>query len=1145
MLTILPRSALEVIHGTYLRDFKLGFCGTPVVIDQTLIVIQSKPNEIPDVKCFCDEKHFGTACEYGVCPENQGLICSGHGHPDFGFGVERNASIQVRDDCIPVCAPGTRWCKGRCDALCDASDQICPLDRPYRCANKACVAALPKHCATGHEQGFWDNLQTIPVSISCALGEVSEACYGANGGPVSLPSPLLALDLTLDGNGTLQLTFSLQTTTLQAPGSFHVDFAPSSGYGTKLQTMSQVSHHSTESLLRLVPHPLVDAETYRLEKPGESATYIVQRVRSELVYDNSSSFAIQLLDQQNVLALSGSSLPLEVCFSSPWLCVWKWPEMVSPQLDLFLCSELFVSSVPGCTPPSSFVLRVQPTLIAFIAKQIWHVWNPTEALWNVQIPIEPTNLLYISGNATILSIKYLLLSDITTECVCLPYETSQTTYNSRYLDQSTRSLVQKELDKGLGVVLDAFGRTSLVRGVVVSLNPVKLEDSISREIVSPMGNVVRLTKREFSMGQTECDLTEYPTRCRDGSCSSISLVSVDDVTDTCVCVLDKDGSRCSCRDSFGVESTRVLESNLHESCFWAKQHQAVPIAGFKNNNNNTWISLDSHSIPIWFLLGSCNNTIAVNSLSLQEEDCLLGKKKVRAIHSLSGFQDRWIAFSVNPFSALFFDHLGGMSVLSEGMPNSIFTASSNSHLAAFARDTSSEFWASSSRDHDAFISVAFATPMRLIWVYCEFETVAFAAGGIVFPVTVYIQATISETPSNEDWVTLGQIPALKVINGSSTHSVLLHSETAYSSLRLHSYFPLAVRSFIPFTDQNCSTGRLSGVAPDIQSSIQTWLNEPPSVDPACVCDDSCVFAKDSACSDQLFYNLSGVVSQEGMCATGTDCTDCGTSLRLVNPAKVCGSPQISSLLESLATTPLAAISNTWTIGEFVSNGARLDFNLTKYNQTRMRWIKPQCLLECPFHTCLDGSCAHSSWACAETRFTCKGDGCVRANIQLREYKCACEQGWSGSLCNIHECTPGDPFKGIIDPHKWCTCNGPSPLKIKPPYQLVWGGSKGTFFTSTDILALNRPLGRNGPTDVGWVNIFADKAPFESRTNADCSSNWTSVSPNEIWMRQTGSWNGRIWGMDKGSPGNSKPSMMMRRFAVPPVIVLRLSGIVLR
>jgi hypothetical protein len=1003
-IEILPSSALFIIQTSYLHEFKLGFCGTPKVFDGALILTQSSE----DVKCYCDEQHYGAACEFGVCP-GETEHCSGHGNPDFGFGVE------IGEKCSPICS-GLHCGPPRC-----------PLNMPYKCEGGECVSGEEVHCARGFEIGLWDDPLTLKFSLECFVGGGGnpELCFGSGFGserggflpglPVNFGEPLLAAKIELGGNGSLKLEYGNQEITLQAPGTFNIKFSPQERFlGSGISAF--VTKTRIRGQLKVTPHPLKNSARYRLEGIGNKK-FITTSVDS--LFESSPLGEYGIFEKDGFLmGLDGTFIELQVCFREIHRCLWR-----GNFTDNFT--------------------RVTPVLFVELSTQVWNEWE--DSFWTIkgeEILGEPLLSFQLEDQTTLLSASYLLERSVSKKCICQPFKTKQSVYNEVYINQPTRNGVSRIGDLGLGLVVGNDGSEQLIRGEVTSISPMKLSS------IPIVGDAVILSEWEYTLGSIECSVS----RCAKGGCTEFTLVETETIED-CLCVAGKTGLICTCTDAFGtVESKSDYQLDKEETCFWLPAHDPLPILGLQQINATSYQSLDSWTFPIECTVFSCNETFHTQDFEFASR-CEGDRLVVRNL-DLNQYKDSWTVSTNGTLTCTFMDHLGGVVltnyILSSNLGVGFDILSLKSVLVA-----------------------TFPKPTTVLWVYCDFESVGiYFAEGTVFAISVFIQGSIQDNPGEEDWTTLAKITE-DVVHGSSKRSIPLHHDVAYKSVRIHSFFPFALYSFMLFTDQNC-TGELFGTPPSLKSNIQKWRQNPPNFNANCKCDDSCILsARNGFCNDALFYNQSGVRPMHGeVCETGTDCTDCGPNTRLQNPATECGTNKTRDLLKKYENQSIASIENIWTLQEFFET-AELRFSVTR--PTKVSKFIKECPNECPFYTCLDGSCAHSSKLCPPTLYKCKKDGCVRSSLLERNYKCACEEGWSGLQCDIHECTPGDPYTGLIDPHKWCTCNGPSPLKIKPPFELVF--TTRNYLNDDEILRINRPLGRISSTDVGWKNIYADKAPY--------------------------------------------------------------------
>ena len=195
------------------------------------------------------------------------------------------------------------------------------------------------------------------------------------------------------------------------------------------------------------------------------------------------------------------------------------------------------------------------------------------------------------------------------------------------------------------------------------------------------------------------------------------------------------------------------------------------------------------------------------------------------------------------------------------------------------------------------------------------------------------------------------------------------------------------------------------------------------------------------------------------CAAGFDCTDCGSSSRkskLSPEAKCVQIRNVSSL--DFTLNELVDLVNVKDITIYV--------NITR--------TLSKIYVDCPWKSfCSDGTCQRY---CPTALYNCDGDGCVRNSLLDKRYKCACEVGWGGAECTLHECLPGDPLTGLVDPHAWCAVNGPGPLKVKPPFSQVLPIKRG--FSTSEIEVMNR-RGRSqiSNLDVRWDYVQSSHAPY--------------------------------------------------------------------
>lgn len=1103
------------IFNKHFAKFITGFCGRMVWVGPKfdgLVLLQS-PNPLDlDYKCFCTEKYFGLACEFGVCPELQGVTCSGHGHPDLGFGLVRNGD-KIQSACEVQCASGYQKCNGRCDTAesCLSIVETCPPNRPYRCPNQDCVEGRVQLCDNAYESGSWDDVNTIVASVECSFSSIQslssnidrniqlKRCFGdsstltsvgiVGNGKIQFESRPISLTIVLVGNGSIQFTLDDEQKRLETEGkhtiSFQSNTSPKTSWGVNcfvLKDESTPGHVVLSPLIRQYSDPVIVIEYLdtRIE---------VDVVFSRFVQDINGTHLLALNQDGTVFDILGNSVPIESCTLLSLGCLWL-ANGTSPDLQSFLCNSNirngFIKQVEPCSTLLVNVQKVIPQIIGDVDLIVWNTftYSPSQR-WNVlrrRSDVDQSALfIESSGDIQGVFISYRITSDVIKPCICPP-SLNESQLNSIILSQQTRVRISKLGEYGVGTIIDKeTGGVRSIRGKVQSIDPViSLMDTQSNLPIVVHTDVLKLSLREFLRGNVECDPNRYPARCKDGACSIISAKFISPLYLSCSCVLALEITSCTCNDGLGnmftcatnVDPTCASQSNvtLDSICRWRPISAPVPVIGFRKTSGTLYTSLDSNAIPISLTFATCNVTFE-SGLNYESKchdpyDLL----EIRFIHSLDLYYSTWSINASDPFvEAQWYARRGGIPIFELDHWQTTTHASSNEIDKDYVSTTSLQYWRAEETDHEVYIRHDFDRPIRIITVFIELEFSAFVVGSLIFNTMIYIQTSDKPIPMHDEWITIHRFMDA-TINGSTMVSFDLIDPQLIHSIRIFAHFPISVRTFIPFADQSCTSGLLIGQPPNYASFLSQYSE---FANNSCTCSETCIVNNQSSSGDGICNDYLNIST----CLPGTDCLDCGRSPRnneLSNPTLTCPSQAAYDILIRQGGIP----SDLWTLREFTSLGfATLEFNFSTMSHGAWTLVKSNCKNECLVYTCPDGSCASSSSSCPIEKYNCPGDGCVRASIRKADFKCACEKGWSGLDCSITECIPGDPLIGSVDPYQWCTCNGPSPLKIKPPFELVWGGAKKTYFSTSDILSLNRPSGRKNSNDVGWVNVFADKAPF--------------------------------------------------------------------
>ncbi len=1083
LLGILPqltRPQVALVQTKYLHAFKRGFCGTPLVHGETIVFKQANT----DIQCFCDEKHHGVACEYGVCPEVNDVMCAGRGHPDLGFDLARGTLIPTHTSCTPVCTPPATLCDGVCKQTC-GKPLMCDVATPIRCATGECVVNTQR-CGREYQYGSWDDPSTIPAAVECTIENVNAVtdlferskkllrCFGrgsellddgfiTSGSLLNLDSRVLAVSMETVGNGTVNVTYGTQTYVVGIGRTYlTLQASESSVYLGKFVSVDHdpitITRTGSDRIL-VNPDPTLRFPSVVQFRAG---SVVFNPLVREAFLDAFGPFAMALAREGRVLAHDGNEMTLDECITHATQCFW----LNGTSLDgtRFLCPSSLgyfeTQAEPGCSVigyNASALTTYSITLSAGINDTEIELGGADDL--ELQVPSTPSREMRIltSEHARIVSIKIVQESDVLLPCRCPPFGSNYTELNVAWLAQTTRYEAD-EGDTAVGVRV-LHGVVEAVRGHVTPAGALEL---VSGTHVDSIRAPLRISRQEFGQGTPQCDLASHPARCADGTCTALEYVLVDGVSETCSCTLTPSALVCTCEDVFGTVRTCVdscgVTMPLNETCEWIPAYALKPVIGFIQTNTTTWTSLDT--TPVFIQLSTCSAYVTLNGI-VPHSECI--NSTLLVLPDVQFEIAAWVLeTNVSVLTAEFVDDFGGVPVVRTNL-DVVLNVSSNDPGDA-VMDTSPSTWTSSLLDHDASITYTFPHPVTFTAVFLDLVTVGLSVDGGTIPVSVYIQGAVVQG----EWMTLARHMD-EVVNGSSRVTLSLTNDESWTSVRLHSYYPLEVRTFMPYIEQDCVRGTLNGTS-DMIASVRALLLTPPNLDSACVCEDTCEFAGISAAMDGICSDSIAYPDLNETCSAGTDCTDCGSSPRRYLHDR-CATPEERVIL------PTLSLATAWTPYEYVYvGGVQFTFELDVPAEPVWRLVKRDCPRECPLITCGDGSCALAPAYCPATTYNCPGDGCVRASITLKEYKCACQPGWSGLECTIHDCTPGDPATGRIDPHKWCTCNGPSPLRIKPPYELVLGRGF-TAFSDDDVMRINRPSARISSDDVGWMNIRAEKAPF--------------------------------------------------------------------
>jgi hypothetical protein len=210
------------------------------------------------------------------------------------------------------------------------------------------------------------------------------------------------------------------------------------------------------------------------------------------------------------------------------------------------------------------------------------------------------------------------------------------------------------------------------------------------------------------------------------------------------------------------------------------------------------------------------------------------------------------------------------------------------------------------------------------------------------------------------------------------------------------------------------------------------------------------------------------------CANGTDVTDCGASARTIRtaPGLLCNlTVEQSSMLADIENRTDYFTTESRTIEQFLSGPTPVWFEFAfTFSRDLLRLTRVDCGDCDGLLRCKNGDCVVNEADCPETIYNCEGNGCVRYDVNIAKYTCACREGVGGFRCSVTECARCDPLTGLV-PIEQCCSVGLPPLRSKPPGSLIQPRTRPTL-ESTFLL--------NDPTGSGIVydrNVRPEFAPY--------------------------------------------------------------------
>ncbi len=556
-----------------------------------------------DYKCYCNEKYYGKACEFGVCPEVEGLTCAGKGHPNHGFGAERGTTRSLSSygrPCKRNCVKGKTPCPDCVDPeTCTTKELKCPKERPWRCPSKDCVAASPRsECERGFVYGYLDDPEYARKTNYCTSFQRTATTYQQRvqenervafcsgdegvmltsggfvpGGGVVFESPLVWYSMHVRGNGTLTLKYDDETP---------ISFVPSSStnnnkfHGTFVETRNTLEKSAFVTVLndvRVVYTGLdyveIRPSPFDFDQNDEVPDgYEVIRLTNDFVYVTmdvvGSKAEISTVDSDDVLANVtsttylrpyGSIVDLETCLKDLAACAWRRDDYKSKDGGRRLCvvqGRLVSSSDFSCSDDSLPPMQ-RVTTVSFAKNRIpENSIDLTKSEWNLQVFTPKTYTLEFrvaGGHVEIDHVEFVQANDLRRPCTCEPFGVNSSNLDRAWMMEDDRpppsSLGQKAIGRR-----NVYGDSVLVRGVVTSLtNPSKLfvpEESEEVEVYE----MKKLSELEYLKGVKTCNYATHPVICPNGKCATLKEILVENVSVNCTCTMtdSKKTTDCSCSD---------------------------------------------------------------------------------------------------------------------------------------------------------------------------------------------------------------------------------------------------------------------------------------------------------------------------------------------------------------------------------------------------------------------------------------------------------------------------------------------------------------------------------------------------------------------------------------------------------------------
>lgn len=1163
-----------------LDTFARGLCARLIKItagDESSYVV------VPDVpyRCHCDAKHYGTYCEFGVCPEDPitDRMCSGHGHDRLGFGAEENSTRAVGAFGDPGkihCVVGYDGCCVENQKLCSTRELSCPADRPFRCSSSGhCVGyQRVSRCDLDWEYGYWDDPEKAPIVPGDVNGTMES-------------SPLAGFKFRIRGTGEFIFHYGMDEHRWDGTTEFWTKTMGETIHDVErrsFDTMYRVRVRASEDgLVEFSPAPFRNGDTNpdaMVRVVNDYGRYVVIDVAtSRAQFDEAGGDYVANVTADSYLRPGGSIVDTAACLDDLLSCVWGM-NFMSIDGRFRLCQRngvLWSTTASRCDFPTVALRRV--TTVAYGRPRVGGFkWDEYDT-WSLQGFVGPRRTIRARVQASSgiqWSGGYHTVDSLRRPCVCEPSGVNASTWNTKWMVEFNRP-PGRQIGQHVVALVESFGDARTVRGIVTA--PGFILDEYGQ--VEMTSRTKALSREEYERGRPDPVDFVHPARCPDGRGAVMRTIPMRRTNST-NCRMERgritscdngcrcDGAGCDCPTEHEAETgLSGLIDDITGEC-WSTRINGTVQYSITRTDNETCFLAESFASPMEFLHADGIRARLAKGVWVDLEVEIEGNVSRPVVSDFQLPFDEWCVGGSNA-SVLF----GPQGFNAFRTTN--FTVTSSEHWD----DRLEVMWndATTWNTTDAgWYRVDFAKPVHLVDLYVTFETIGlYVDANMSLNVSVAVQFGIGNDVGDDDrtdWRYHASFVG-NAVNGSAT--LLMPMNDYVSTFRLLSRFPMSIRRLVPVTDQYCDLGVLTsgGIYPEEiikKSLVPRRLN---SSQP-CFTTDTCVLngikaGNDGVCSDmkaqswgvpptmirEIVVDLTPTevvaIFQPGMinvttygclssgccnwgigelpipsscnktlmwdggnvttgfsenttlghfvltkstpswgdlvsgvtaCVDGTDAADCGPSNRLdrTNVGLKCGETELERRYRTRSVS-LHDFMARASIDELLDMGYTLDFRVA-YERSWVKFTRGPCG-DCDGKTrCLDGTCSDDG-VCPVAYYRLPGNGCVALDGMRREYKCACEVGWSGFECSKDFCVPIDSKTGDGDPHAWCACGGRlaqsfPPIKVMPPFS---SNKKKDGWTTRELLLINRRRPRKtdrehlGIIDGGWEKLKATYKPF--------------------------------------------------------------------